>query len=161
MSTRVTHGRVVHEGRQPGITQEGQGAWQANSDAAHMVHTCRTHAWPAVHLGAATCVWHPDSNCGPADRCPCNGNRQWCCGDMPHLDLSRAAFSQVRHAPCCSSCLCTVSKPPGAVVHKQSSASPTPPTVLLCAESSGCSARVTDPLPLCCAACLAWTLAAV
>ena len=29
------------------------------------------------------------------DTCPCNGNEKWCCGDMPHFDLSDRAFQRV------------------------------------------------------------------
>ena len=30
------------------------------------------------------------------DECICDGNREWCCGDQPHLDLSVGAFNRVR-----------------------------------------------------------------
>lgn len=29
------------------------------------------------------------------DTCPCKGNEKWCCGDMPHFDLSARAFARL------------------------------------------------------------------
>lgn len=29
------------------------------------------------------------------DKCPCDSNHQWCCGDMPHFDLSFKGFEQL------------------------------------------------------------------
>lgn len=44
------------------------------------------------------------------DTCPCHypnnyaSNKRWCCGDMPHIDLSVWAYERVRMAPT-SGCL--------------------------------------------------------
>lgn len=32
------------------------------------------------------------------DTCPCDGNANWCCGDMPHFDLGIDAFSRLASA---------------------------------------------------------------